>query len=156
MRTLLLKRLRVLRWVLFTIILLIIFDFIRLFVPSSIRAPEVHSHNIFDVPGIEAPLWSSTKTMTDEENALAHFKKHGDEMGFKNAADYVREAQQFLRRPPQGTETKIEKDGDILRYQEETGRFGVMRADGAPRTFFIPEPDVHGASSNRAYFDRQD
>lgn len=154
MRQFLIYRLRKMKWAAAAALLLAAFMcFIQPPAPVSVSVPE---QNLSAQPGIEKPLWTATKTMTAEQNAIAHFEKHGAEMGFDDAAAYVRAAQQFLRTPPQGTETKIEEDGDILRYNEKLGWFGVMRPDGAPRTLFIPDPDTHGASSNRAYFDRQE
>lgn len=158
MRQFLIHRLRSIRWVvaLAALLALLLSSGWNGGVAPKRDTPQAqNAQTLLQAQGIKAPLWTATKTMTAEQNAHAHFKKHGAEMGFENAEDYVREAQQFLRNPPQGTETKIEHDGDILRYHESSGRFGVMRRDGAPRTFFIPDADP-GASSNRGYFDRQD
>lgn len=160
MRQFLIHRLRSIRWAvaLAALLALLLSSGWDGGVAPNRDTPQTQTQNttaLLQAPGIKAPLWTATKSMTAEQNARAHFKKHGAEMGFTNAEDYVREAQKFLRDPPKGTETKIEHDGDILRYHESSGRFGVMRRDGAPRTFFIPDPDP-GASSNRGYFDRQD
>lgn len=155
MRQFLIYRLHKMRWSIAAALLITAF----IYVTQAPKIPTSQANqqtNLVTLSEIDLPLWTSTKTMTAEQNALAHFKKHGSEMGFKNAADYVRAAHVFLRNPPLGTETKTEDDGDILRYNETTGQFGVMRKDGAPRTFFIPDKDHPNDLSNRAYFDRQE
>lgn len=154
MRQFLIYRLRKIRWSIAVALLLAAFVYVTQTPNVPVQAGQ--PVDLLSQSGIEAPLWTATKTMTAEQNAIAHFKKHGHEMGFESATDYVRAAQKFLRDPPKDTETKTEHDGDILRYNESTGQFGVMRRDGAPRTFFIPDKDDPNASSNRAYFDRQD
>jgi len=94
----------------------------------------------------------ATKTRTASQNALKHFQDHGADFGAVNAIDYVRQALSFLHNPPVGTLTRVRSNGDVVRYNPTTNTFGVMNASGEPRTFFKPDPAVHGYPSNLDYF----
>jgi hypothetical protein len=101
-------------------------------------------------------LWTSTNSSTSAQNAFSHFGAHGaDFPSASNALQYVDEAQTFLRTPPSGTLTTIRTNGDIVRYNPTTNNFGVMDAASNPRTFFKPDPAVHGYPTNMDYFNAQ-
>jgi filamentous hemagglutinin len=100
-------------------------------------------------------MWTATKTKSPAQNALRHFKDHGGDFGAKNALDYVRQAHRFLLNPPAGTLTRIRGNGDIVRYNPVTNTFGVLAPQGVPRTFFKPDPTVHGFPTNLDYFNAQ-
>jgi filamentous hemagglutinin len=100
-------------------------------------------------------MWTATKTKTPAQNALRHFKDHGSDFGAKNALDYVRQAHQFLMKPPTGTSTRTRANGDMVRYNAYTNTFGVLAPNGSPRTFFKPDPMVHGFPTNLDYFNAQ-
>jgi RHS repeat-associated protein len=103
--------------------------------------------------GVTSPLWTSTKNLSAPENAFRHFGDHGaDFPRLNNSVEYVADAQSFLRHPPPGTRTIIRTNGDIVRYNEVLDVFGVMDAGGAPRTYFVPDPAVHGYATNLDYF----
>ena len=51
--------------------------------------------------------------------------------------------------------TRTRANGDIVRYDPRTNTFGAMDASGAPRTFFKPDPSVHGYQTNLDYFNAQ-
>ncbi|MGH3713696.1 MAG: polymorphic toxin-type HINT domain-containing protein [Micromonosporaceae bacterium] len=98
-------------------------------------------------------LWTGTKKQSAAENAFRHYKDHGaDFADAQNAVQYVEKAQDFLRHPPSGTLTRVRGNGDVVRYHSGTNTFGVMDANGAPRTFFKPDPAVHGHATNMDYF----
>ena len=92
---------------------------------------------------LQSSLWTETKKLSPVQNAYNHFIKHGSDFGAKNALDYVRQAQSFLRNPPAGTLTKVRPNGDILRYHPATNTFGVLGPNGAPRTFFKPAAGIN-------------
>jgi RHS repeat-associated protein len=99
------------------------------------------------------PLWSSTRKKTPVQNALSHFNDHrGDFPQVQNALQYTMQAQQFLRNPPAGTLTGIRPNGDIVRYNPSQNLFGVLSGTGAPRTFYKPDPLIHGYDTNLDYF----
>jgi pyocin large subunit-like protein len=97
-------------------------------------------------------MWTATRNKTPAQNAFKHFQDHGADFGARNTLDYVRQAQDFLRNPPAGTLTKIRPNGDVVRYNPATNTFGVLGPNGAPRTFFKPDPVVHGFATNLDYF----
>lgn len=95
------------------------------------------------------PLWTETTTKSPAGNAYGHYRAHADDFPeAQNAVEYSRLAHDFLNHPPPGTLTKVRSNGDLVRYDPGTNTFGVLRADGAPRTLFKPE-------DGRAYFDQQ-
>ena len=100
-------------------------------------------------------MWTSTKSQSVAENAFRHFKDHGADFGAKNAVDYVRTAQDFLRNPSAGVLSKIRANGDVVRFDPSTNAFGVIDKTGAPRTFFKPDPAKHGYPTNLEYFHAQ-
>jgi filamentous hemagglutinin len=100
-------------------------------------------------------MWSATKSKTPAENALRHFQDHGGDFGATDVADYVKQAHDFLLNPPPGTLTRIRADGDFVRYNPVTNTFGVLSKVGAPRTFFKPNPAIHGFATNLDYFNAQ-
>jgi hypothetical protein len=102
-----------------------------------------------------AQIWTATKTLTAQQNAENHFRKHNRDFKFKSVDQYVAVATKFLRTPPMGAQTKKQSDGDTVVFLPRTGEFAVMRADGTPRTYFILNPDIHGYPTNQAYFDAQ-
>lgn len=94
-------------------------------------------------------IWTATRQMSAAENAAAHWRKHRTEFPeLSDQDDYVRTAVKFVTAPPNGTEQKIQADGDTAFYHAPTNTFAVQRKDGRIRTMFRPE-------SGRAYFDRQ-
>lgn len=106
------------------------------------------------VPRLGGPLWSEGKSGR-VANAHRHYKDHGMEFRANNALDYVLKAHEFLHRPPRGTLTRVRQNGDIVRYDPNTNTIGVMTKEGAPRTFFKPDPAKHGLASNLDYFRAQ-
>lgn len=101
-------------------------------------------------------LWTSTRNSTRMQNAFRHFQSHGAEFGVQNSLDYVRRAQSFLWTPPAGTLTRVrQSNGDVVRYHPPTNTFGVMDANGTPRTMFKPDPVIHGYPTNLDYFNAQ-
>ena len=57
---------------------------------------------------------------------------------FYNAKQYVEGAYNFLHNSPAGTLEKVRANGDILKYHPGTNTFGVMDANGVPKTLFKP------------------
>ncbi|HTC93412.1 MAG TPA: RHS repeat-associated core domain-containing protein [Terriglobales bacterium] len=87
----------------------------------------------------------------------SHFADHGTDFGAKTKAEYEQQASKFLNGPRgSGVLEKIRpSNGDIVRYNPATEEFGVARADGTIRTYFKPDPAVHGLPTNLDYFNAQ-
>ncbi|MGN9841530.1 RHS repeat-associated core domain-containing protein [Nonomuraea sp. H19] len=101
-------------------------------------------------------IWSSTSSRTSVENAYGHWRSHGREFPhLNNAKEYVEEATGFLTGGHPGTLTRHRPNGDVVRYNPQTDQFGVRNAQGVPRTYFIPDPQVHGYPTNLDYFNAQ-
>jgi filamentous hemagglutinin len=92
----------------------------------------------------------------DNTRLLDHFARHGRDVGATSAADYERLASDFLTGPlATGVLEKTRANGDIVRFDPATQLFGIIRPNGIIRTFFKPDPAVHGLASNLDYFNAQ-
>ena len=90
------------------------------------------------------PLWTSTNSRTNVQNAFDHFKKHGAEFPeCPNAMQYAKRAWEFVTNPPVGTLTKLRPNGDVLFYNPATNTFAVRTADGSLRTMFRPTNGIN-------------
>ena len=82
-----------------------------------------------------------------------HFKRHGADLGYSTESEYLKGAQDFI-----GTEgsdnvlTLIRKDGDKVLFNQVTSEFAVVAPDGTIRTYFKPDPAIHGYETNLEYF----
>lgn len=74
-----------------------------------------------------------------------HYEKHGIEMGFASAEEYLAAANAMIAHPDVLTK-KEKEDNDDVYFLEATGEFAVVSTDGYLRTYYI---------ADRAYFDRQ-
>lgn len=76
-----------------------------------------------------------------------HYEKHGIEMGFKSAEEYLEAANKVLEN--EDVLHKVEaEDSDDVYYLEETNEFVVVSKDGYIRTYFNPSDGID-------YFNRQ-
>ncbi len=76
-----------------------------------------------------------------------HYEKHGVEMGFASAEDYLAAANRVLDNP-NVLHKKEKEDNDDVYYVEETNEFVVVSADGYIRTYFNPNAGID-------YYNRQ-
>lgn len=111
-----------------------------------------------------------TKGFVNERQRNRKFFKHGADFGASNAEEYERLADEFLGGPvADGVLECSRSEGDRLRYDPRTERYGVLGSDDVIRTFFKPVPcssirDVtlrniaiergmcHGYATNLLYF----
>jgi len=84
-----------------------------------------------------------------------HFARHGGDVGATSAAGYEMLAAAFLTgdRPAETLE-KTRVNGDVMRFNPWTDEFGVAPR-AAIRTYFKPDPKVHGYRTNLDYFHAQ-
>jgi pyocin large subunit-like protein len=84
-------------------------------------------------------VWTSAGK-TGVDNAIRHWNDHAADFPELSSLDeYVDYAHNFLKSPSKETLTKIRHNGDIMRYEPSSNTFGVMNADGIPKTIFKPK-----------------
>ncbi|MEQ8749527.1 MAG: RHS repeat-associated core domain-containing protein, partial [Amphiplicatus sp.] len=84
---------------------------------------------------------------------LRHFTKHGARIGAKSAGAYRGQASRFLTgRPGSGVLQRVRTNRDVVRFNPRTDQFGVIRRDNVIRTYYRPDPSIHGYASNLEYF----
>ena len=76
-----------------------------------------------------------------------HYEKHGAEMGFASAEEYLAAANKVLDNP-NVLHKKEKEDDDEVYYLEETNEFVVVSDDGYIRTYFYPSAGID-------YYNRQ-
>ena len=89
-----------------------------------------------------------------------HYQKHCLEFGPVSQQGYLHQARAFLNRSANGV--WIQEcyrgiawgafAGDRVRHDIMTQEFGIVTARGYIRTYFIPDPSLHGYTSNSNYF----
>jgi filamentous hemagglutinin len=78
---------------------------------------------------------------------------HGGDFGSASAAQYEQSADMFLNSPLSATRVeRIRQDGDIIRFDILTNEFAVKSPDGYIRTYYKPNPAIHGQPSNYDYY----
>jgi hypothetical protein len=98
---------------------------------------------------------------TDEDLA-EHFETHVTyqrEFAVATKEEYLALANAFLGSPLDPTTThecqRTNKDGtlgDKVRYNHSTQEFGILSVDNVIRTYYIPDPAVHGFRTNYDYY----
>ena len=76
-----------------------------------------------------------------------HYEKHGIEMGFANAEEYLAAANAVVANPD-ALHKKEAEDNDDIYYVEATNEFVVVSSDGYIRTYFNPSAGIN-------YYNRQ-
>jgi len=101
-------------------------------------------------------LNGSGAKFADDAKLQDHYVRHGNDFGAKNAKQYQYQADKFLT-SPRGSNTleKTRLNGDIVRYNTKTQEFGVISKNGNIRTYYKPNPSVHGKPTNLDYFNAQ-
>jgi hypothetical protein len=86
-----------------------------------------------------------------------HFLDHGPEFGFTSEADYEKAARAFAH--TQGSDGVLSKvraaNGDTIIYNPSTNEFAVVTSSGIIRTYFKPDPAIHGYQTNLDYYNAQ-
>lgn len=89
----------------------------------------------------------SDYTFRSEDQYISHYEKHGIEMGFASAEEYLEAANKVISSPDALYKLEAE-DNDHVYYLEETNEFVVVSQDGYIRTYFNPSAGID-------YFNRQ-
>jgi filamentous hemagglutinin len=103
-----------------------------------------------------APNTGTGARFADQAKLDDHFIRHGTDFGATSSAQYQQMADNFLT-GPRGTNTleRIRPNGDVVRYDPTTDAFGVVSSNGTVRTYYVPDPAVHGYATNLDYFNAQ-
>jgi len=92
----------------------------------------------------------------DDAKLQDHFQDHGADFGARTATQYEQQASAFLKGSKSASVLeKIRPNGDVVRYDPATQEFGVISKDGVIRTYFKPDPAVHGRATNLDYFNAE-
>jgi filamentous hemagglutinin len=86
---------------------------------------------------------------------MEHYNSHVDEFGVKGMgpAEYQDRADEFLGAPkPAAVLECFRSNGDTVRLNPATDEFGILSRSGFIRTYFKPDPAVHGRPTNIDYF----
>ncbi len=96
---------------------------------------------------IEQTVPEEIYTFRTQQQLDDHFEKHGIEMGFDSAEEYLDAANLVIN--SEDALHKIEaEDGDDVYFIEDTNEFVVVSTDDYIRTYFEPEDGIE-------YFERQ-
>lgn len=87
------------------------------------------------------PYAESTYTFRSSKLLNEHFEKHGKEMGFSSAEEYLAAANAVVNHADVLHKTEKE-DGDDVYYLEETNEFVIVSTDGFIRTYFYPDAGI--------------
>lgn len=93
----------------------------------------------------ESTQATSNLTFRNEERLQEHYEKHGIDMGFASAEDYLAAANAVVANPNALHKTESD-DGDDVYYLEDTEEFVVVSKKGYIRTYYL---------ANKDYYNRQ-
>lgn len=102
------------------------------------------------------PIAGNGARFADNAKLQDHFARHGSDFGAPSAQQYEAMADGFLTGPRQaGVLEKTRPNGDVIRFNPATDEFGVVSRRGIIRTYYKPDPSVHGYPTNLDYFNAQ-
>jgi len=95
-----------------------------------------------------------TRGFATPEILTEKFAKHRAEFGLVSEQEYLDLADAFLGGPldPGTTWECRRNNGDLLRYNQGTEEFGVLRADNVIKAYYKPDPMIHRKPNNLEYF----
>ncbi len=85
---------------------------------------------------------AGTLTFRSEERLQSHYEKHGVQMGFSSAEDYLAAANAVVSNPEALHKLESE-DGDDVYYLESTREFVVVSQKGYIRTYYLADKDYY-------------
>lgn len=103
-----------------------------------------------------APNTGTGARFADQAKLDDHFNRHGADFGATSPTQYQQMADNFLT-GPRGANTleRTRANGDVVRYDPTTDAFGVVSSNGTVRTYYVPDPAIHGYATNLDYFNAQ-
>ena len=92
----------------------------------------------------------------DNAKLRDHFSRHGGDFGAITESGYEQQANAFLNGlRGAGVLEKFRANGDIVRFNPAAQEFGIVKGDGTMRSFYRPDPAIHGRPTNLDYFNDQ-
>lgn len=82
------------------------------------------------------------KYWTSPFNELAHFIRHGKQMGYNRISDYSKAAQEFAKSNNPNKLSFIGKDLSRYMYNQETNEFLIVNNEGQIVTYFPPRAGI--------------
>jgi len=103
---------------------------------------------------------SETARFSSEDLLDGHFEDHGSDFGATTTSEYEQQASDFLTNPEnpdilEFSRVRGYRAGDTVRFNPETDEFGVISPDGTIRTYYRPNPNLHGFATNLDYFNSE-
>jgi hypothetical protein len=103
---------------------------------------------------------SANARFSSEDLLNGHFENHGSDFGATTASEYEQQASDFLTNKENRDVLEFKRvrgyrAGDTARFNPETDEFGVISPDGTIRTYYRPDPSVHGFATNLDYFNSE-
>lgn len=114
---------------------------------TTLTEASVTETNVMQVNVSEEEPVITDYTFRSEEQFISHYEKHGIEMGFASAEEYLEAANKVISSPDALYKLEAE-DNDHVYYLEESNEFVVLSQDGYIRTYFNPSAGID-------YFNRQ-
>ena len=107
---------------------------------------------MFGVVGVRAECASG---FANNNTLESHYTDHGSDFGAKSAVEYQNLAKSFMNNNNSNILSKTRANGDIVKFNNSTNEFGVMTSQGIIRTYYKPNPAIHGETTNLDYFNKQ-
>ena len=103
---------------------------------------------------------SETARFSSEDLLDGHFEDHGSDFGATTTSEYEQQASDFLTNQEnpdilEFSRVRGYRAGDTVRFNPETDEFGVISPDGTIRTYYRPNPNLHGFATNLDYFNSE-
>ncbi len=122
--------------------------------------PQDPCANYPDLPICQTPQQQAQQcggaSFANNRTLVSHFNAHGADFGASTPLQYEQQASSFLTgNPSTDVVQSIRANGDIVRFNPVTDEFGVVSDTGTIRTYFKPDPSVHGFPTNLDYFHAQ-
>jgi hypothetical protein len=115
-------------------------------------------HDFYITTGSDTVLvHNNSCSFASSQLRASHFSDHGSDFGAKSPAEYEQQASTFLDGPKSAnTLEKIRpQSGDAVRFDPATDEFGVLSRNSVIKTYYRPDPAVHGYPTNLDYFNAQ-
>jgi len=77
-------------------------------------------------------------SFANEQSLDKHYADHGDEVGAISEFHYESIASDFMTGPTgRGVLERVNKNGDIIRWDPSTNEFGIVTSDGTIRSYYV-------------------